>query len=136
MVNTTIDHIVNTALDKSNIQHRSLKYDNETLYFARLCNGLTFDMIFKQDGILRLWRFIHTGIPMDRINVRFEYSKSKCENENETIGLRLTEEGDLELSLEKKYDNLENLNVEEDIQKKIDEFSKIISNYYFRNVQK
>ena len=73
------------------VQYRKL---GEDLYFCMLPNGITFDLLCGDNDTVQMWRFIDAA-PSDKAGTRYVCSKA-----NATLGIEVTDEGDVRLFTE------------------------------------
>ena len=73
------------------VRYRNLGDD---LYCCMLPNGLTFDLICNDHSTIRMWRFIDTA-PSEKAGTRYV-----CSKVNATLGVEITDEGDMKLFTE------------------------------------
>ena len=107
------------TLKKNNIQYRQFELKDENLFFCTLPNGLTFDILIKQDEI-KLWRFVGTT-SVSKAGTKMEYH---LPDKPYTFGFEVTDEGDICFYAHQKIDL--------DDSKTIDSLKDII--YAFTNI--
>lgn len=88
--------IIELALLEFGVRYRKL---GDALYFCILPNSLTFNLRCSDDDTLRMWRFVDSA-PLDRAGTRFA-----CYRANATLGVEITDEGNVELFAEYRYDH-------------------------------
>ena len=111
--------IIELALLEFGVRYRKL---GDELYFCMLSNGLTFDMICSDDGTIRIWRFIDSSL---LIEAGTHYTCSKA---NATLGIKITDEGDVELFVEYRYGH-KVPDIEQRIRKMLTEYINMITQY-------
>lgn len=81
------------ALDRLGINYRAFPSRDGIFLFCKiLSNGLTFDLKYDGNGVLRLWRFVDT-IPDLKAGKRCEFQEPN--HPHTTIGIEITDEGDV-----------------------------------------
>lgn len=88
---STIRSTIELLLLDFGVRYRKL---GEDLYFCMLPNGLTFDLLCSDHGTIQMWRFIDTA-PLVKAGIRYICSKA-----NATLGVEITDEGDVKLFAE------------------------------------
>lgn len=126
-MNTTITQSV---LNYLNIEYRKSDFSSGRLYFCTLPNQMTFDLFEGTDRTIRLWRFIGVA-PICKFGTKWECQKQ--EYPLASIGLEVTEEGDLILYAEQTVD-ADDPQREFRIRKMVDGYSKMISTMDFRTI--
>lgn len=118
MINT-VRSIIEIALLESGVRYRKLGDD---VYFCMLLNGLTFDLRCSDGDTLRMWRFVDSD-PISKAGTRFV-----CCRANATLGVEITEEGEVELFAEYRYD-YKSPDIEQRIRKMLTGYIDMIMQY-------
>lgn len=93
---------VEAALDRLGIQHRDVPYGSGVLCFCTIpVNGLTFDVWYANNGMIRIWRFVDTA-PASKAGTRWEYRNPN--HPDAVAGIEVTEEGDVNFYAEQNLD--------------------------------
>lgn len=92
-MSSTVVSTAGAALNHLGINYRDFPCRSGELYFCTIPeNGLTFDMQYDENGLIQLWRFVGTASGF-KAGTRCEYRKA--DNSNATIGILVTDEGDI-----------------------------------------
>jgi hypothetical protein len=127
---TTIPNI-ETTLNSLDIEYRKINIKDGVIYFCFSLNTDTFNLFAKNDGTIKLWRFVGIA-PLEKAITKWEYRRSN--NPYMAIGLEITDEGDVDLYAEEFID----MNAPEKdhlIRKLITGYSNIISEANFTNIK-
>ena len=125
-MNTKIWEMV---LNRLHIKYHEHQMPASTIFFCRLPNRLSFNMMVHLDGTVRLWRYICFDMPKEQVGLNFAYTKS--ENNGAVVGYEVTDECDLNCYAEQIVDLLEK-NAEFRIIKQLNGFSTLITRMSFR----
>ena len=87
-------------LKKYNIQYRQFALKDDNFLFCTLPNGLTFDILIKQDEI-KLWRFVGTT-SVSKAGIQMEYRSQDIPYT--VLGFEVTDEGDICFYAKQKID--------------------------------
>ena len=90
-MSNTVRSVIELSLLEFGVRYRKLGDD---LYFCILPNGLTFDLSCSDYGTVQMWRFIGAA-PSEKAGTRYVCSKA-----NATLGIEVTDEGDVKLFTE------------------------------------
>lgn len=115
----TIRSIIELALLEVGVCYRKL---GDGLYFCMLPNGLTFDLMHSDGKTIRMWRFIDSA-PLPKAGIRFV-----CCRANATLGVEITDEGEVELFAEYRYDR-KSPDIEQRIRKMLAGYIDMIMQY-------
>lgn len=130
MAMTTTPNI-ETTLNSLDIEYRKINIKDGAVYFCFSLNTDTFNLLAKNDGTIKLWRFVEIA-PLKKANTKWEYRRSN--NPYMAIGLEITDEGDVDFYAEQFID----MNAPEKdqlIRKMITGYSNIIRKADFTNIK-
>lgn len=99
---TACHESVLAAFDCLGIHYRGYPCKGGTLYFCTIpASGLTFDLKYREDGTIKLWRFVGTA-PVSKPAVKYEYRRpgAPCS----AVGIEITDDGDISLYAEQTID--------------------------------
>lgn len=126
MTNT---NIWETALDRLHIKYHKHQLSNNAIFFCRLSNNLTFNMLINSEGVVRLWRFILSNMPNKKIGLHLTCSKP--EYPGAIVGFEVTDECDLNCYAEQTIDTFDQ-DAENRIAKQLSGFSSLITGLNLR----
>ncbi len=129
MTNTTA-FFAEAALNHLSIHYRELPYRDGAFYFCKISDGLTFDLQLRDNGTIKMWRFVGTA-PISNAGVRYEYRKP--EYPHIAIGVEVTDEGDVSFYAEQDI-SVDNSRREERIFKMIKGYTELITRFSFENL--
>lgn len=117
-MSNTVRSVIELSLLEFKVRYRKLGDD---LYFCILPNDLTFDLMYG-DSTIRMWRFVDS-VPLIKAGTCFFYGKA-----NATLGVEITDEGDVELFAEYRYDR-KAPDIEQRIRKMLTGYIDMIMHY-------
>ncbi|MBE6752768.1 MAG: hypothetical protein E7559_00190 [Ruminococcaceae bacterium] len=121
-----------SILDKENVKYRSFNLAEGKLFFCSAEDGLTFDAFWGTNGVLRIWRYVLTNLPL---GVRGKCFRSSVPNrENAFVRLEITDDGCLNLTAEQQLTDVSQ--VGEHMEKHLSGFISSIRQIDFRSIIK
>lgn len=97
----TAHGVAEAELYRLGIRYRKLDCTGGMFYYCRLPDGITFDLFAGDDGSVKLWRFVSAALPSESF-IKYEYQDPAIPGFS--IGLEVTEEGDVSFYVQRQID--------------------------------